>query len=310
MLSLSRSEVEVLHGVVVNGQHRLASLAEATGLSLPRVSQIVTNLKKKGVLEKRRAGRSLRVALSSSTLGNELTRVLKLGEVDPREVLPDSRLPILVVTASKRLKKEDLARETGLSNETVRKRLADLVRLGVVKREGPRYSLSATLPHLKAFVQEWGRHVNRRALDETAPGATLVWEVGNEFIFAAPLDSEPKAGFPTALSGMYDFGIELVVGEKHYHYIPWREALKPEDIALDTVLVYPTSTRMLTVALVFLEKVEPIDRDYLVGRADELGLGDTARDILQFLDGKAVLDSRFPTREEVRRLQALYGVSV
>ncbi|MFQ5837158.1 MAG: hypothetical protein ACE5HJ_00045 [Thermoplasmata archaeon] len=308
MMQLTGSELDVIYHVI-DGQHRLASLSRASGLSIPRVSQLATKLERKGVLEKRREGLSVHLALTESTLGGALNRLFRLGQVDPKAVLHDSRLRILVLLASKTLDMEKLALETGLSRETVRKYLREFERLGVVKRDEDCYSLSTALPHLAAFLDEWGKHANVKKLREIAPTGTIRWQSGNEFIFATPLDTEPHEGLPTALTAMYDYGIELIVGEKHYHYMPWREELKPEDIALDTILAYPNSSRMLAVALVFLKMFKQIDRDFLLQRASEVGFREVAANTLRFIDGKSVPDPRFPTHGEFEQLSALFGVS-
>ena len=308
MTHLTYSELDMF-GHIVRGHHRLAELSKSTGLSVPRTSQIVTSLERKGLIKKSRRGLAISITLSESNLSDRLASIFKRGQIDPRKILADSKLRILVSLSCRDLDKEKLALETGLSVETVRKYLRHLQELGVVKRRMDKYSLSSTVPHLSAFLPEWRSFVSRRKLREISRSGTILWECGNEFIFATTLHESPKEGFPTALTAMYDYGIELLVDEQYYHYIPWLKELKPEDVALDTVVTAPASSRMLTFTLLLLRTLERVDRAYLLERAEEMGIGGKASNMIRFLEGKKVDDPLFPTNEEFRRLATQYGVS-
>jgi hypothetical protein len=301
--ALKKSELKVFQAAV-GGKTGLSEIAGDAGVSVSRCSQLLASLAEKDFLSYERKGR-LRVAAVSNAKHASLLKSLAQSGYNIADVFSYSKLDILfsLLPAPKTL--SNLADETRLAPETLRKYARELKYLAVLfETPEKKISLSPN-PSLEDFLREYLSYVNRRIVREIHRDAALLWEHGREIILRVPLPHGEVKATPTGITAMSSYGIDIVSNYGYYYYAPFDYELRKEDIALHTVLA-GRETRNMSYALLLLKT--GCDREYLIGKGREYMMEELAEEMTAYLEGKEVGDPIFPLRKEFDILCRQYGV--
>jgi len=307
MSSLNSRHLTVLRSVSAEARS-IGEIARDIGLSHGRTSQLVEELRQSGFLGKDRRGNTVYAHFSDRLSAEYLRRIILMDSVDTSALLSRPCFDIFITISDREISAERIADETGVRRSQVSKSLLSLEEKGILSRHDDKVRLSRSLPHLTLFARTYSSYCNHRTLREVSAKGVIVWENPREFIFTVPVDEEITDAVATGISAVSRHGIDIVSDRAYYHRFDSGRELRHEDIAIDTILASNSGPRGILCALLFLRKIGDLDRKYLISRGEEVGLEDTMRDLLRFLDGKETKPKDFPSREEFSAICAQYGV--
>jgi hypothetical protein len=308
MKILNSIEWDILTSVA-RGETDLKTIAKAMDRSLNRTSVIVAGLEGKGFLTRRRFGLSYRVTLAENGVADHLRRLV-LDGLPLNRYLVDSRIIVLATIADARwvLGAPDLAWLTGLSKSSVSLAIHDALRYGVLKKEGRSYRWGGRMEALRSFLTEYARYDNGRAASCIEKNSSVAWQLGPDFIIATPAGLPRRAAEPTGVTAFSLNDLQIVSTRFYYHITGKPRTLRPEDHAVDNILLEPGNVTHLTYSLVYLKRNgRRTDWHYLDRLCRIYGLGDLGAKMTQYLKhGRGTLTG-FPTDDEFREKIALYG---
>ena len=336
MIHFSRAELRFLRELH-RGTNTLTTLSRQLELSHSQCSQLTGMLVDKGLIEKHRKGRELKLSFSvhpfSETLKQMFSQKLRL-----EDILSGSGFPLLMVlsmkgkhfTQQEKVESFDLKSLvllSGLSRATVYRTLARLVDAAAVKKHGTRYHLSSSMVLLRKFLDDYAAFLALARMRKLAKLADIAqahlqlrFVSGPEFIFTTPAGFEPPSGWAgkqTALTAFKSSGLEFHTSKDYYHLTGSKRPLGPEDHLLDTLLLDPTSPRNVSYALLALKKdIHTLDMNYLLLLGEVFGVKELVVQMLRFLNGldktmgagEAEMEKLLPEPVEFERLCDIYGV--
>ena len=306
MYVLRKNELSVFRSIC-NGNESTADLTEATGTSTISIYRAVQSLSSKRLIVARREGKRHLLSPSSHGHSKALATYLE-GSRRPLQPLIGSRLLVLVSVSSHPKDLDQIARETKLTSESVRRLVWTLKGFGAAHQERRMISIPPSDTTLLRFLQDFSKGACAAALEGIAATGTVLWSEGLQFIFTARTLDTAAGVHETGVTAMSMRGLQFISDTRYYHYAYGQPRLRPEDIALHNILVDPNSTRNISYSLLFLMK-EGYDSKYLLRQGDAIGASEISRHIVEYLKGKAVENAHFPKRSDMVDLCAQYGVS-
>ena len=294
---------------VTQGETDMATLASATDRSLNRMSVITAGLEEKSFITRRRAGMSYRVALAENGFMDHLRRIVLDGLPIDR-YLVDSRIIVLatIADAGWALGAPDLEWLSGLSKSSVSMAIHDALRYGILRKEGRKYRWGGRMEPLRSFLKEYTRFDNGRTASRIEQSSSVTWQLGPDFIIGASKKLSSDAVQPTGVTAFALNGLQIFSPKHYYHMTGSPRILRPEDHAIDNILIAPRNVTHLTYSLVYLKKNgRRTDWPYLDRLCRIYGLGSLGSEMAQYLKrGRGSLGG-FPTDDEFREKLELYG---
>jgi hypothetical protein len=224
--------------------------------------------------------------------------------------LADSRMAVLAVLADANgpLGTPDIAWVTGLSKSSASQAIHDALRHGVLRKEGRRYRLGGRTEALRGLLCEYARYDNGRMASGHAPDSVVPWQLGPDFIVATGTRLPEGFAHPTGTTAFSMNGMRMLGDRLYYHVTARHRALRPEDHAVDNILVGPGNVSHLTNSLVYLKRNgRRADWRYVDRLCRVYGLGGLGHEMALYLRrGRGTL-AHFPSDEEFNEKMALYG---
>jgi len=171
-------------------------------------------------------------------------------------------------------------------------------------------AVSPRFDKISEFIRELSNFVNLKLATQVSEDAAIVWASGSQFIIcvAAGTAITDERFKLTATSALAAYGVTLISNVEYYFFSPSGRALRPEDVALHTILVDGVSNVMYV--LIFLAKTK-ISQDYLLKAADKLGLRGQVEAMLRFLTShKPQPNAVLPNWDEFAEKARDYGVHI
>ena len=308
MITLNSKDWIVLDAVA-RGSTDLRMIAESIDRSLNRTSVIVSRLCEIGLLKRRREGLSFRIELADVGLSGHLKRLMLAG-LPLGSYLSDSKLIVLATIAGADwgLNAPDIAWITGLSNSTVSQAIHDALRFGILRKEGRRYRLGGRIDALRDFLLEYARFSNERVASNLKKGSAVAWYLGPDFIIETNGEISGGLAQPTGTTA-FSIGDLQTVGERYYYHIVGRKRkLRPEDHAIDNLLLERGNVSLLTYSLIYLKhKGKKVDWKHVERLCRIYGLGNLGSQMAKYLrEGRGIMTG-FPNDDEFRDKLSLYG---
>lgn len=245
MERLSRADLAIIGAIPPKGIP-LGRLAEAIGLSPSHVSERVRSLRELGLVRTQKCGLSVLVAHSDSPSMAALSALIAEGSgLDLEKVLTGPGLAMLPHLLAPGRTSSDIMKRTGLSQATVRERLRVWRGMGIAVRESRTclYRLAPARRALADFAARYSEVRNMRILGRKVPGAVIVWQDRDEFLFSVG-SGTGVAGFvlagPGALAALgYD------VAHSRDYWLGGRPGrkIKEEEALVQTMLIEPGNPR-------------------------------------------------------------------
>ena len=305
MYTLNKNELRVFQSIC-DGCNSAAELREATGLSNISVYRIVQSLSSKKLVTSERCGKTNVIARSPHGHSRALNTYLK-GNLRSIDSLIGSRLLVMSSVSGNPKEIERIARETRLSEESVRKIVWTLRKYGAVTVDDNRISIPTSDGSLIRFLQEFSEGACAAFLEDIAPTGTVLWSEGLQFIFATREPCYAPGVRDTGITAMSRYGLQFLSDTTYKYYGYWKPHLRPEDIALHNILIDSASSRGIAYSLLFLQKTG-CREGYLRKQGNAIGAGELSEQIIGYLKGESVENPLFPTRAEMQELLEQYEV--
>jgi predicted transcriptional regulator len=306
MYTVNRNELRIFRAIC-NGAKSTADLANALGISTLSVYRAAQKLSSSKIIDVTRTGKRLLLSPSPYSHSAALATYLRASE-RPIEPLIGSRLLVLLSVSSNPKSLKRVAKEVKLTSESVRKIVSMLKNFGAIFQEKRMISIPRSDIALVRFLQDYSRGACAAKLESFATSGTILWSEGIEFIFSSRTPVRTSDASETGITAMSKRGLQFISDSRYYHYAYWRPRLKREDIALHQILTDPNNTRSISYSLLFLMK-EDYNPSYLAELGDSTGAGVLSRQVIEYLRGSPVENPHFPSRSDMARLRAQYGVS-
>ncbi len=290
-MRLSENEIVVLIIITRSKEPvRPRTLQKELGIQKGSVSRLLTSLQNKGLVE--RAGGE--IILAGTPPAEAFKKLYYTHRASPlQEILSGRRVELLSQMGSSQKSLETLAKETGISSDTVYYYLQDLLSLGIVSRskEGKAYFYSFNYiiwPELKEFVTALLKYQILRLVPREA---LLIKGYESSVLFKSlrPLDATL-----TSFSAYEDYGIELRL--RDYHYTLPKRRLSIGEIFTHSLDSAEGISQRLYCILFYLknkESLEEVRHPMMV-------------DIRAVLKGERL--KGYPTKEEIEEQAELYGI--
>ncbi|OGS42938.1 MAG: hypothetical protein A3K76_02230 [Euryarchaeota archaeon RBG_13_57_23] len=306
MYALNRNELRVFEAIC-EGAESTADLAEALDISTISVYRSVNSLSSKKLVDRRRTGKRLQLAISPHGHSRALCAYLE-GSRRPIDPIVGTRLLVLLSVSSNSKDIERVAEEVRLSSESVRRIVWALKGFGAISQEKRVIAVPKSDTLLTRFSLDFSKGACEAMLESISPTGRVLWSEGLQFIFSARSPVETRGVSETGITAMSKMGLPFMSDARYYHYAYWRPRLRREDIALHQILADPSSTRNISYGLLHLMK-EGHNAAYLARLGDALGARELTDQIVDFLRRGTVENPHFPSKADMTELSAQYGVS-
>jgi DNA-binding transcriptional ArsR family regulator len=245
-IGLTRTHLGIL-GYVYKGERTVSDIASHVGRSAPWTSECVQHLVGMDLVLKEKTGLEVRVRPASNELAKGLELLMvEAPMLDLQVLLDKAGLRLLPVLLEPGATTGEMAGRTGLSLPTIRGKLKVWRGMGVVARDrsSKRYRLRVGHVELVSFVISFSRWRNRRALAEVLPGALIVWQWRDEYLFSidghVDLPGFPNAG-PTRL---VELGYDILHSREYYFHNPLIDVVSEEEALVQSLRTDPKNPRM------------------------------------------------------------------
>jgi hypothetical protein len=182
---------------------------------------------------------------------NELSHSLKLLMVEAPlinlSVMLDkaglSLLPVLVEPGSTA---KEMTLRTGLSLPTIRNKIRIWRGMGVVIREGvsKAYMIQDNHRELKSFVVQYTRWSNRRTLDNVLPGALIVWQWRDEYLFSIDHRVDHPDFSSAGPTRLEELGYDILHLREYYHHHPFIDVISEAEALVQSLKIDPNNPRL------------------------------------------------------------------
>lgn len=276
-MKLSKSELKLLVLLSRRKEVNLVEIRSLLGLTPARVSQLVSSLREKYLIEDNRHGMEKAIATSSSKhalLFVELSH--EFEHMNLPQILFGSNLEVLSAVSYLHLKSRSEINERCLVSEaSVARSLARLRQRGIVLCDST-YAVSKRFGKLREFVMEFRHYLNLRITGELSERAQIVWEANHEFIVECDEQVGGRGFFNTSVSVFGDYGAPFFLSKSYLVFSPFLSEVSLEDALLHSLLVgggvLPTLvTWYKNRGRLNLEYLQRMGRQYgIEGKIDEL----------------------------------------
>lgn len=302
MFSLTNNELRAIQALSAEGL-TIKEIGERIDVSRRAASNIVHTLREKGIIDYSGARNS--IARLSGRPHADALRWFILEGTRPIEILVGGKLLVLLSIYRHPKTTERISLETGLKTSSVERFLRELSRYGLIMTEKRRYRLPPSDP-MHPVLTSYAKGSCQTMMEGIAPGGTLIWHGGLEFIFSAEVLSDHRCAHLTGLSAMGNYGLKFLTPRCEYRYDRWCGAPSAVTTALDILLAKPDRKENIRYVLLLLSK-ERVDLSAFEAEGRNYGLDREAEAISEFLSGRVVEEDWFPHGEDISQLFELYG---
>lgn len=298
----SKTELRILRELT-RSSASISELAKRIGKSQPTVTASVDNLQSKGLVTTKRTGMRKMVGFGQAKHAQLLRDlILARPHVPWESILADSQiLPLL---------KLENAAPASVSRTTEWRATRSLMAHGIIINEAGGLAVNPRFDKISEFIRELLNFVNSRLATQVSENAAIVWASGSEFIIrvAAGTTIADERFKLTATNALAAYGVTLISDVEYYFFSPLGGALRPEDVALHTILVDGVANVTYVLILMAKAKISP---DYLLTAADKLGLRGQVEAMLRFLTShKPQPNAVLPKWDEFAEKARDYGVHI
>ena len=305
--AFNKTEIRLLRELA-KGKQSLLQIKRLLQIKPAFLSRNLKKLQQKGIIQTAAEGNQ-KTAYFSETKHASLLRDLLLSYdfIDWENILSGKTIEILFRT----LDDGDLS---GFSGATLWRYLKELKARGIITETQKRYTINTRFPILTDFLREYERYFVTKIAKTLSENSVILWQKDMEFLTRAPNSAKAPSGdfHKTATSIFADYNLPLFSEFDVYFYSTIKEAIKPEDAVLHTMLIEPGNVRYATYAVLLLKKTEKqLDRTYLKTEAKRLGLENQTENMLKFLQThKRPEGQMLPTWDDFEEKAHDYGVMV
>lgn len=297
---LSRTQLEILRALA-GSSLSISELARHIRKSQPTVTTAVEKLQAMGFVTVERSGMLKLVRVSEAKHAQLLREVMLAHPHIPwQSLLAFSQIrPFLEL--------QDVGPAT-VSRTTEWRILRNLMAHGIIRKDEGGLKVNPRFSKISEFVREFSNFINSNLAAQVSEAAVAVWTSGSQFIMRVPQGTkiQDKRFQPTATTALPRYGIRLISDVEYYFFSPSHDMLRPEDIALHSLLI--DGIVNVTYALILIAKTQ-INTDYLLRKAEALDFRGQVEAMLRFLEThKPQPGVVLPSWDEFVQKARVYGV--
>ena len=275
--AFNKAELQTLREIA-KGNYDLSSIQAKLSVKPSLLTYTLKKLQTKGLIKTARKGAKKQVSFSDAKHAVLLGNLLSIYDyVDWENVLKGKAVEILFQALTDSGKLEDVARNT------LWRYMKDFKSRGIITQEG---KVNPQIRGLSEFLEEYQSFFTKKTASSLSNKSIILWQQAMEFLVIVPKSAEaPTRDFhKTATSNFPAYDLPLFTEFDVYFYSTTKEAIKPEDAVLHTLLLEQGNVRYASYALLLLKKTEKqIDKTYLLREAEHYGLEDQVKGMLEFL---------------------------
>jgi DNA-binding transcriptional ArsR family regulator len=309
--AFSKGEVATARMISEHGALSIRDLSNLLGKLESSISQTVKSLEEKGIVKTKRHGMKKLVDISDHNYAISLREVFRAEPYVPwEEKISNSNIVALFVNIT-----GEESFKLGISSTSSWRANHNLSMHGMYSSAPGKQSLRNS--NLSRFIIEYSDHVSRRYLSEKLPReAFILWRSGYRCLFKTrghagrKHEILPNQTFPTALTVLPTYGIQLLTHDLYYYHEPNLTELALEDVILHTLLIDPESQTYSTYALLLaLKNKRIIDMNLLLEKSRKYKIVDLARNLVKYIESNGrIREWPLPDPNELQEQTDLYGV--
>lgn len=285
---MNGSDIAILSSLL-GGTLTMTEVADAVGKSLPFVSERTKVMEAMRLVERRRAGVSVKVGFSQSRSGRDLRLLMAEGhDIGLASVLTGAGLTILPFLLEPGSTLSGLREATGLSPPTVRGRIRLWRGMGLLHLDRPsrRYSIQPQLPRLIAFVSSYTIERNHRILDSVTPSGVIVWHGRDAFLMTSRRKISAPGFVPAGVSRLEQLGYDITSSRHCYLHRQGGAQVSEEEALVQALLIDPDNPRPRRMARRALEEGQ-VTVPGLLAKAEVYGMRDALLALVPMEGGRA-----------------------
>ncbi|MFH0849128.1 MAG: helix-turn-helix domain-containing protein [archaeon] len=297
----SSTELQTLKELA-HSSSSISDLAKSIRKSQPTATATIERLQEKGFVDVQRRGMRKFVKISQTRHAQLLRELMLMHPHVPWHLLLSHSqiFPLLRIGG---------ASHTAVSRATEWRAFRNLMAHGIISKTDNAIQVNPRFSKVREFIHEFSSFMNSRLASQVSEAAAIVWASGPQFIIRVPQGTKikDKRFKPTATSALPYYGVSLISDREYYFFSPKGGRLRPEDIALHTLLL--NGVINATYVLVLMLKAR-INRTILVQKAEIVGLRAQVDAMLRFLDShETQANAVLPSWNEFAEKAREYGVN-
>lgn len=325
------SEAELRTLQILVTEKSVSELSEDLEYSLSYMSEVVSELDEKGLVDTRKEGRTRLVSLSESK-ATELYRKLvqSHSHVDWAGLLSGKAVEILYYL-DELVSVYEIAERTDTHRVTVHRILNKFLKRGIVRKQGTQYRLNENFLIVNDFSKEYFHQIHREITSSNllitdtqenlqfkltfqdvekygSESYDILWEDPYAFLLSTndSLRTENPDFHLTGPELFREYGIELITTDRrHYFYSEDIDEVSPQELVCHTLFI-DDGTRYRTYCLLLIEK-KGIHEEVLEA-SERYGIEDLVDSLIRYLEGKDITE--MPERTEFESTAREYGVDL
>lgn len=300
-MKLTKTQLKILKLIYLKGSGTSGETASQLKFTQQYASKSISDLKKKGFLEKRRTI----YLISNNIYAYDLRNLFRdHPKTNFEEILADSRMDVLLLLFDKKTSKR-IQYLSGLSKLQIYKYIKNFLKYGVVIKEGRHYKLNNVLwPDLVDFLESYSKYQDVLAYDlPTVARVIHESKSQNLKIFEVPTDFkvDEKIATITAFSLFIKYGIPLRLNYNYFCVPP--QKLDINDVFAHAILCSNNMRKRLFTILFYLKNKDLLNIKYIEEKYKLRGYMNKISEIL-----KGITIKEYPTLEEIKQKADLYDI--
>ena len=309
--AFTKSELASVRIISDHGGLSIRELSTLMGKLESSVSQTVKSLEEKGIVKTKRQGMKKLVDISDHNYAISLGEVFRAEPYVPwEETISNSNIVALLVNIT-----GEESFKLDISTISTWRAKHNLSMHGMYSSSHGNQPLRNS--NLSRFISEYSDHVSRSYLSEKLPREALIlWRSGYRCLFkirdqaGRKHEILPNQTFPTALTVLPTYGIQLLTPDLYYYHEPNLKELVLEDVILHTLLIDPESQTYSTYALLLtLKNKRNIDMNLLLEKSRKYRIENVARNLVKYVKSSGrIREWPLPDPKELQEQTHLYEV--
>lgn len=303
-MKLSKAMIRIFADVI-RGRKKIKELAEAEDKSQNRVTEILKDLEKEGLIIKKKSYnlKNSRIIIEPAQTSHALRfkeLLIQYQSIKFEEILADSRILFLSALTDDWMSIDAFTALSKTSKYAVERFRPKLINKGVIIRKRNLYKLNEKAwPLLKDFLTAYKNYSDINGY--------VKWKYQDEIIFEVK-ENETAGGSLTGLSAYRDYGIKVNTITSLY-YLPEKKLSKQEIFVHSLFEINDPRTLYLAMAFFIKNKLEP---EAILGISMKYGKYTAFEDFMKIIKSseEKVNTEKMPpfSRKDFKRVAHIYSI--
>jgi predicted transcriptional regulator len=279
-MRLSKKEIQVFKEITQNAPQTSNELAEATSTSQSYLSTILTNMRKKGLINKTRKGMQITPQIANTLHASILRDLILSNPQSKLDYITNKGIKILAVLTCQNISTiEELLEASNTSNMTLWKFMKNAREIGLIQNKetiiiSPRYE------KVTEFLKAYTKYIHETKARKYAVDALIKWNCGEKYLFET---RETLNLQHTGISAFQDYGALFLTSKNLY--TSSKETLNLEDHLINHILS-EGKENTLPLLITWRLNSENLDLIYIKEKAYRYRISEITDAVQRYLDSK------------------------